>query len=75
MLNDMSREEVERCLEASGFLVERVYGTGVLPPTVYRWPLRSLWPRIDCWLSSPGWLDRVCIDLIFVCKRKDSCAK
>jgi len=75
MLNDMSRKEVERCLEASGFLVERVYGTGLLPPTVYRWPLRSLWNRIDCWLSEIRFLERFCIDLIFVCRKKDSSAK
>ena len=71
MLNDMSREEVKRCLEASGFAVERMAGTGVLPPTVYRWPFRSLWSRIDRRLSGARFLDRFCIDLIFVCKKKD----
>jgi SAM-dependent methyltransferase len=74
MLNDMSRKEVQRCLEASGFTVEGVYGTGVLPPTVYRWPLRSLWSWIDCQLSRRLFLNRFCIDLIFVCKRKDASA-
>ena len=72
MLNDMSRKEAERCLEVSGFSVEDVYGTGVLPPTVYRWPLRSLWSRIDCRLSGLHFLNRFCIDLVFVCRKKDA---
>jgi len=70
MLNDMSQGEVENCLEAAGFFIERVYGTGVLPPTVYRWPLRALWRRMDRRLSGLSWLNRFCIDLIFVCRRK-----
>jgi SAM-dependent methyltransferase len=74
MLNDMSREQAEDCLEASGFIVEQVHGTGVLPPTVYRWPLRSLWRRIDCWLSGRHFLNRFCIDLLFVCKKRDPAA-
>ena len=70
MLNDMSRKEVERCLETAGFFVERVYGTGVLPPTLYRLPLRPLWRRIDHWLSGVSLLNPFCIDLMFVCKRQ-----
>jgi len=69
MLNDMTRNEVERCLKAAGFLTEHVYGTGVLPPTVYRWPLRSVWSWMDRWLSGLGFLNPFCIDLIFVCRK------
>ncbi|MCE0497369.1 MAG: class I SAM-dependent methyltransferase [Methylacidiphilales bacterium] len=75
MLNDMSENEVRRCLESSELLVERVYGTGVLPPTVYRWPLRRFWSWIDCRLSAMRFLRHFCIDLIFVCRRKDSPVK
>jgi len=75
MLNDMSRNEVERCLEAAGFLIERIYGTGLLPPTVYRWPLNSLWRWIDRRLSGLSLPGRFCIDLILVCKRKNLSAE
>jgi len=71
LLNDMSRNEVENYLGAAGFVVDRVYGTGILPQTVYRWPLRSLWRWIDHRLTGLSFLNRFCIDLIFVCKRKD----
>lgn len=75
MLNDMSRKEVERCLEATGFVAELVCGTGVLPPTVYRWPLRSVWSRLDRWLSGLGFLNPFCIDLIFTCRKKNDPAE
>jgi SAM-dependent methyltransferase len=74
MLNDMTREEVERCLDAAGFSVERVIGMGVLPPTVYRWPFRSLWARLDSLFSDLPFLQRFCIDLIFIAKTKDGLA-
>ena len=70
LLNTMSRSEVEACADAAGFHVEQVYGFGILPQTVYRWPLRSLWRGLDHWLSSLTWLKRFSIDLIFVCKPK-----
>jgi SAM-dependent methyltransferase len=72
LLNTMSRAEVEACLATAGFRVEQVYGIGILPQTVYRWPLNSLWRRLDLWLSSLTWLKRFSIDLIFVCKKKDT---
>jgi SAM-dependent methyltransferase len=72
LLNDMSRKEVETCLEASGFVVERVYGIGILPQAVYRWPLRSFWRWLDRKLTSVSALNRFCVDLIFVCKKKGS---
>ena len=71
MLNDMSRTEVEECLATAGFRIEQIYGTGILPPTVYRWPLSFVWRGIDFWLSGLSWLKHFSIDLIFVCKRKD----
>ena len=71
MLNTMSRGEVEACVDAAGFRIEQVYGIGILPQTVYRWPLRFFWRGLDHWLSSLSWLKRFSIDLIFICKRKD----
>jgi SAM-dependent methyltransferase len=71
MLNDMSLREVEQCLAASNFVVEEIYGTGILPPTIYRLGLRSLWSGIDSWLSGIGLLKPFLVDLIFVCRKKD----
>jgi len=71
LLNTMSRAEVETCVDTAGFRIERVYGIGILPQTVYRWPLRSFWRGLDRWLSSLSWLKRFSIDLIFVCRKKD----
>jgi len=54
MLNDMSLGQTRSCLETAGFSVEEVYGTGILPPTVFRWPLRRMWNKIDDHLSALG---------------------
>jgi len=70
MHNEMSRSEVEGCLNAAGLAVERVYGFGILPQTVYRWPLAFLWRRMDRWLSGRSLLQAFSIDLLFVCRPK-----
>ena len=72
MLNDMSLGQTRSCLETAGFSVEEVYGTGILPPTVFRWPLRRMWNKIDDHLSALGFLKSIGIDLLFVCRKKDS---
>ena len=69
MLNTMSCRETLACLDGAGFKVETMRGVGVLPPTVYRWPLRKGWIRLDAWLSSLSFLQPFCIDLIFSCKK------
>jgi SAM-dependent methyltransferase len=71
LLNDMSRSEVESCLEAAGFVVEHVYGIGILPQTVYRWPFSPLWRGIDRRLSGLSLLKPFSIDLLFVCRPKN----
>lgn len=75
MLNEMSRSEVEKCLENAGFRVEKVRGTGLLPQSFYRWPLQSLWRPLDRWLTGLAFLTPFCIDLLFICKKTDSPAK
>jgi SAM-dependent methyltransferase len=70
MLNDMSLRESRETFEAAGFQIERIYGIGFLPPTVYRWPLRSFWQRLDRFLCGLPFLKRFCIDLIFLCRKK-----
>jgi SAM-dependent methyltransferase len=72
MLNEMSQDEVEKCLEAAGFQVDEIHGFGVLPPTLDRLPLNSLWRALDRWLSSLDGLNRYCIDLVFVCSKRNS---
>jgi len=71
LLNTMSLAEVKVCADAAGFCIEQIYGIGILPQTVYRWPLRSFWRGLDRRLSSLSWLKCFSIDLIFVCKKKD----
>jgi hypothetical protein len=70
MLNAMSRDETIACLEAAGFQVERLHGTGILPATLYRWPLRFLWAALDRWLSRIPLLQSYCIDLMLVCRAR-----
>jgi len=75
MLNEMSQSEVERCLESAGFSTKHVSGIGILPQAVYRWPLSFLWRGLDRWLSGRSFLKPFSIDLLFVCRRKNSPAE
>ena len=72
MLNSISPGEAVACLEAAGFQVEKRYGVGILPPTLYRLPLRSFWIGLDRFLSRLPFLEHFCIDLMYVCKPKTS---
>ncbi len=71
MLNEMSQAEVEKLLEIAGFQVEEIHGFGILPPTLYRLPLNSIWRALDGWLSHLEWLNPYSIDLVFVCSKKN----
>jgi SAM-dependent methyltransferase len=68
MLNEMSPLEAERLLVDSGFEIVHRYGFGILPPMVYRTPLRRVANSIDRWLCGENWLSRWSIDLLFVCR-------
>ena len=70
MLNSMSPGEITTCLEAVGFSVEERKGFGVLPPTLYRWPLRGFWIALDRFLSRVGFLQPFCVDLMYRASRR-----
>ena len=68
MLNEMSPGETRRLLRASGFEIVRQFGFGIVPPTLYRTPLRKLAAAADRSLAGEnGWND-FAIDLLFVCR-------
>ena len=68
MLNEMSPAETKSLLRASGFEVVRQFGFGMLPPTLYRTPLRRLAAAADRALAGEnGWTD-CAIDMLFVCR-------
>ena len=67
MLNEMSPAETRRLLGDCGFRVVRQFGFGILPPTLYRTPLRGLAQTVDRSLAGTNNLSDVSIDLLFVC--------
>jgi len=68
MLNEMSPGETKKLLCESGFQVVRQFGFGILPPTLYRTPLRKAALAVDCSLAGDhGWNDWS-IDMLFVCR-------
>jgi SAM-dependent methyltransferase len=68
MLNEMSPGETKKLLRESGFQVVRQFGFGILPPTLYRTPLRKAALAVDCSLAGDhGWKDWS-IDMLFVCR-------
>lgn len=68
MLNEMTPAAVEALLAQSGFAVERRLGFGLLPPTLYRTPLRAAAARADRWLSGEKPWSGFAIDLLYVCR-------
>jgi ubiquinone/menaquinone biosynthesis C-methylase UbiE len=68
MLNEMSPGETRRLLHECNFQVVKQFGFGILPPTLYRTPLRSLAFAVDKSLA----VNRVCnnwgIDIMFICQ-------
>jgi SAM-dependent methyltransferase len=67
-LNEMSPREARMLLRECGFQVVRQFGFGILPPTLYRTPLRGLAFSVDKSLAG----DRVCNhwarDILFTCR-------
>jgi len=68
MLNEMSPGETRMLLHESGFQVVRQFGFGMLPPTLYRTPLRGLATGVDRALAGDNWCNDLAIDLLFVCR-------
>jgi SAM-dependent methyltransferase len=72
MLNSMSDRQVRELLREAGFQVEERWGVGMLPPTVYRWPLRRFWAGLDRMLARAPFLRPFCVDLMYRCSRRCS---
>jgi SAM-dependent methyltransferase len=68
MLNEMSPAETKTLLRESGFQVVRQFGFGILPPTLYRTPLRRLAVAVDQSLAGDHWWNDWSIDMLFVCR-------
>lgn len=68
MLNEMSPAEAKNLLRESGFQVVRQFGFGMLPPTLYRTPLRRAAAVLDQLLAGDRWWNDWCIDMLFVCR-------
>ena len=68
MLNEMSPVETKQLLQSSGFHIVHQFGFGMLPPTLYRTPLRGAAAVVDkVFAGENRWSDRS-IDLLFVCR-------
>ncbi len=68
MLNEMSPAETKILLRACGFQIVRQFGFGVLPPTLYRTPLRGVAQAVDRGLAGDHWWKDGSIDLLFECR-------
>ncbi len=68
MLNEMSPAEAKNLLRESGFQVVRQFGFGMLPPTVYRTPVRRAAVVVDQLLAGDHWWNDWSIDMLFVCR-------
>ena len=68
MLNAMSPGETRRLLRECGFEVVRQFGFGILPPVLYRTPLRRVAGVVDKTLAGDRWCNDWAIDMLFVCR-------
>lgn len=68
MLNEMSPVETKTLLAASGFEIVRQFGFGLLPPTLYRTPLRRPAAVLDRLFAGDNLWRNCSIDLMFVCR-------
>lgn len=68
MLNEMSPAETRALLAGCGFQIVRQMGFGILPPTLYRTPLRGPAAWVDRSLSGKHGWSGLAIDLLYVCR-------
>ncbi len=68
MLNEMSPVETRQLLESSGFEIVRQFGFGMLPPTLYRTPLRPIAKMVDYSLAGDHFWSHCAIDILYVCR-------
>jgi SAM-dependent methyltransferase len=68
MLNEMSPAEAKTLLRECGFQVVRQFGFGILPPTLYRTPVRALATVVDKLFAGENLWSGCSIDMMFVCQ-------
>jgi len=68
MLNEMSPRETENLFHESGFEIVQRLGFGLLPPTLYRTPLRDAAFAFDHALAGDNFFSAVAIDVVFICR-------
>ena len=68
MLNEMSPAESRSLLRECGFEVVRQIGFGILPPTLYRTPIRGAMEKVDKFFAGKSVFRNCSIDLMFVCR-------
>jgi ubiquinone/menaquinone biosynthesis C-methylase UbiE len=68
MLNEMSSAETKALLRECGFRVVRQFGFGMLPPTLYRTPLRGLAAALDKLFAGDNLWRDCSIDMMFICE-------
>jgi SAM-dependent methyltransferase len=68
MLNEMSPAETKRLLVENGFEIVRQLGFGLLPPTLYRTPLRPVAAALDRSLAGENYWKNLAVDMMFICR-------
>lgn len=68
MLNEMSPGEAEKLLAATGFSVLHRAGFGMMPPGLYKTPLRSLAFGLDRLLAGQTGWSAWSVDILYVCR-------
>jgi len=68
MLNELSPGAAKALLHECGFEVVRQFGFGIVPPTLYRTPLRGVAAAVDGSLAGDRWCNDWSIDLLFACR-------
>jgi SAM-dependent methyltransferase len=68
MLNEMSPVAMKKLLAASGFEIVRQFGFGMLPPTLYRTPLRRAAFAGDRALAGEHIWNNLSVDILFACR-------
>jgi SAM-dependent methyltransferase len=68
MLNELSPVAAKKLLCECGFDVVQQFGFGMLPPTLYRTPLRGAVAAVDKFLAGENCWRDCSIDMLFVCR-------
>jgi len=68
MLNEMSPGAARKLLVENGFEIVRQLGFGMMPPTLYRTPLRGLAGVGDRWLAGENCWKNWSVDMLFICR-------